>query len=159
MTPTAAQPTGPPRPTPPIALTALHDLHHDHYLRYAALLLPVADAPLAVGQAFDDLARHWPDVLATESPAAWAWQTVRHRVAALAGPRPFGPVAHLTAPQQDLVLLHLVLDLPEALIAELTGTAPTSVRAQIRSLTHRPADRGRGPDRSAVGAGRHRRLG
>ncbi len=121
-------------PNRAIDLTALHDLHLHHYLHYAALLLPLADAPTAIRQAFDDLAACWPDVLATASPAACAWQAVRRRVCALAGPRPLTPVAHLTPLQQDVLLLHLVLDLSEAEVADLTGSDPATVRVRIRSL-------------------------
>ncbi|MEV8327003.1 hypothetical protein [Kitasatospora sp. NPDC056731] len=119
---------------PALGLWALYDLHLRHYLDYAALLLPAADAPLAVQGAFDDLSGHWLDALATASPAACAWQAVRRRVCALAGPRPLGPVAHLTAPQQDVLLLHLVLALPAAEVAALTGTEPGAVHVQLRSL-------------------------
>ncbi|MEU3569415.1 sigma factor-like helix-turn-helix DNA-binding protein [Kitasatospora sp. NPDC036755] len=125
-------------PTPPrrsaAPLRALHDLHLRRYLDYAELLLPPADASLAVRAAFEDLGTRWLDALATASPAACAWQAVRHRVCALAGPRPLGPVAHLTAAQQDVLLLHLVLDLSAPEIAALTGTEPGAVHVQLRSL-------------------------
>ncbi|RKT20170.1 hypothetical protein BX285_4651 [Streptomyces sp. 1114.5] len=130
-------PTPPHRPAAPgadLGLWALHDLHLRHYLDYAALLLPPADAPLAVRDAFEELGGHWLDALATASPAACAWQAVRRRVRTLAGPQPFGPVAHLTAPQQDVLLLHLVLDLSAAQVAALTGTEPATVHVQLRSL-------------------------
>ncbi|MFI6155046.1 sigma factor-like helix-turn-helix DNA-binding protein [Kitasatospora sp. NPDC051170] len=128
-------------PTPPphagtqlLGLRALHDLHLPHYLAYAALLLPCADAPPAVEDAFGDLARHWPQALATASPAACAWQAVRHRVRTRAGPRTLRTLAHLNARQQDVLLLHLVLDLPCERIADLTGTEPAAVHAHLRSL-------------------------
>ncbi len=136
MTPAPARPGGRPRPpVPVIALAALHDLHHDHYLRYARLLLPTALAPLAIHDAFDDLDRYRSDVLSATSPAACAWQAVRHRVRALAGPRLLDPVAHLTAPEQDVLLLHLVLGLLPVEVAALTGTDPATVHVQLRSLT------------------------
>ncbi|MGW4896310.1 hypothetical protein ACWEQL_29260 [Kitasatospora sp. NPDC004240] len=116
------------------ALRALHDLHHDGYLRYAHLLLPAADAHRAVAAAFDDLAASWPRVLAARSPAACAWQTVRRRVGELAGAGPLRPVAHLSGPQQDVLVLHLVLDLPQTAVAALTGTDPASVHAHLRAL-------------------------
>ncbi|WP_189924287.1 sigma factor-like helix-turn-helix DNA-binding protein [Kitasatospora xanthocidica] len=145
MPSTTPSPTPRPRrepaaPGPALGLRALHDLHLRHYLDYAALLLPPADAPLAVRDAFEDLSRHWLDALATTSPAACAWQAVRRRVRALAGPRPFGPVAHLTATQQDVLLLHLVLHLSAADIAALIGTEPAAVHVQLRALA---ADRPR----------------
>ncbi|WP_371493643.1 hypothetical protein OG871_01240 [Kitasatospora sp. NBC_00374] len=73
-------------------------------------------------------------MLAAASPAACAWQSLRSRVCALAGPRPLRPVAHLTAPRQDVLLLHLVLGLPPAVVAALTGTEPAAVHARLRSL-------------------------
>ncbi|MFD9061408.1 sigma factor-like helix-turn-helix DNA-binding protein [Kitasatospora purpeofusca] len=121
-----------------LELHALHELHRERYLQYAALLLSPAEAPLAVNQAFADLADLWQDVLATESPAAHAWQAVRSRVRALAGPHPLPPVAHLTAQQQDVFLLRVVLDLPEDAVAQVTGTAAAAVRVQVRSLAMRP---------------------
>ncbi|MFJ9692525.1 sigma factor-like helix-turn-helix DNA-binding protein [Kitasatospora sp. NPDC101183] len=129
-------------PTPPRALAprlglwALYDLNLPHYLDYAALLLPPGDAPPAVRAAFDDLAAHWLDALATASPAACAWQAVRHRVRTQAGP--LHPVAHLSARQQDVLLLHLVLDRSCAQIAALTGTEPAAVHAHLRSLAATP---------------------
>ncbi|MFE4974322.1 sigma factor-like helix-turn-helix DNA-binding protein [Kitasatospora sp. NPDC056651] len=127
-------PHHPPVPAPALGLWALHDLHRRHYLDYAALLLPPADAPRAVRDAFEELGGHWLDALATASPTACAWQAVSHRVRALAGPRPFHSVAHLTAAQQDVLLLHLVLDLSAAEVAALTGTEPAAVHVQLRSL-------------------------
>ncbi|WP_030242684.1 hypothetical protein [Streptomyces sp. NRRL S-350] len=124
----------PAAPGPTLGLWALHDLHLRHYLDYAALLLPPADAPRAVHDAFEELSGHWLDALATTSPAACAWQAVRRRVRTLAGPGPFGPVAHLTAAQQDVLLLHLVLDLSAAQVAALIGTEPAAVHVQLRSL-------------------------
>ncbi|MFF7995674.1 sigma factor-like helix-turn-helix DNA-binding protein [Kitasatospora xanthocidica] len=147
--PTPPMPSTPPSPIPrrepaapgpALGLRALHDLHLRHYLDYAALLLPPADAPLAVRDAFEDLSGHWLDALATTSPAACAWQAVRRRVRALAGPRAFDPVAHLTATQQDVLLLHLVLDLSAADIAALIGAEPAAVHVQLRALA---ADRPR----------------
>ncbi|MFE6872279.1 hypothetical protein ACFVFS_37760 [Kitasatospora sp. NPDC057692] len=138
MTPTPVRPGGRPRPPgPAIALTALHDLHHDHYLRYAALLLPTTTARLAVHHAFEELTRRWREVLSHASPAACAWQTVRHRVCTMAGPHLLRPVAHLAAPDQDVLLLHLVLRLPPAEVAALTGTDPAAVHVRLRSLTRR----------------------
>ncbi|MEV7780851.1 sigma factor-like helix-turn-helix DNA-binding protein [Kitasatospora sp. NPDC088351] len=128
-------------PGPHLGLWALHDLHLHNYLRYAALLLTPADAGRAVHDAFDELAGRWPDVLAAASPAACAWQAVRRHVRTLAGPRPLHPVAHLTDPQQDVLLLHLVLGLPQSEVAAVTGTEPAAVHVQIRSLAgaRRPA--------------------
>ncbi|MFJ6769558.1 sigma factor-like helix-turn-helix DNA-binding protein [Kitasatospora sp. NPDC091257] len=120
---------------------ALRDLHYDRYLSYAALLLPVADACSAIKQAFDELAERWPTVLAAPSPAACAWQAVRRRVRSMAGPLP--PVAHLSDPEQDVLVLHLVLDLPAAEIADLTGTDAAAVQMHLRSV--RAADRPRPP--------------
>ncbi|MFD8595930.1 sigma factor-like helix-turn-helix DNA-binding protein [Kitasatospora sp. NPDC059646] len=120
---------------PDLGLTALRELHHDTYLRYAALLLPAAgSADRALREAFADLADSWRDALATASPIACAWQTVRQHVRHLAGPGPLGPVVHLTTDQQDLFLLYVVLDLSEQAIAALTGTEEAAVRTQIRSL-------------------------
>ncbi|MDH6709918.1 DNA-directed RNA polymerase specialized sigma24 family protein [Kitasatospora sp. MAA19] len=122
------QPTRPARVGP----WALRDLHYDRYLQYATLLLPAADACNAIREAFDELADSWPRVLAAPSPAACAWQTVRHRVRTLAGP--LKPVAHLSDPQQDVLVLHLVLDLPETEVAELTGTDPAAVHMHLCSV-------------------------
>ncbi|MQS12058.1 hypothetical protein F7Q99_07045 [Streptomyces kaniharaensis] len=119
---------------PDFGLRALHDLNHDRYLRYAALLLPAAEAYQAIKAAYDELAERWPRVLAARSPAACAWQTVRRRVCALAGPHPLGSVSHLSETQQDVLVLHLVLDLPKAEVAALTGTDPATVHAHLRSL-------------------------
>ncbi|MER8184902.1 hypothetical protein [Kitasatospora sp. NPDC094015] len=128
----------PPSPAPQLDLWALHDLHRENYLRYAALLLTPDDASRVVREAFHELAGHWHDVLAAASPAACAWQALRRRVCALAGPRPLGPVAHLTAPQQDVLLLHLVLDLPPVAVAAVTGTEPATVHVHLRSLATAP---------------------
>ncbi|GAA2158259.1 hypothetical protein GCM10009760_61140 [Kitasatospora kazusensis] len=43
---------------------------------------------------------------------------IRHRVHTAAGPRPLGPVAHFTDPEQDVLLLHHVLELSAAEVAE-----------------------------------------
>ncbi|MFJ6140509.1 sigma factor-like helix-turn-helix DNA-binding protein [Kitasatospora sp. NPDC092286] len=125
------------RRSPALDLIALRDLHHDGYLRYAALLLPSAVAPLTIHDAFEDLARCWREVLSTASPTACAWQAVRQRVCTVAGPRLLGPVSHLTAPEQDVLLLHLVLRLPQAEVAALTGTDPAAVHVRLRSLARR----------------------
>ncbi|MFE2413439.1 sigma factor-like helix-turn-helix DNA-binding protein [Kitasatospora sp. NPDC059408] len=93
---------------------------------------------MVVHDAFDDLARRWREVLSTASPAACAWQAVRQRVCALAGPLPLSPVAHLTAPEQDVLLLHLVLELPEVEVAELTGMDPAAVHVRVRALVRHP---------------------
>ncbi|MFD9060889.1 hypothetical protein ACFVZ3_05155 [Kitasatospora purpeofusca] len=47
---------------------------------------PPATARQAVHDAFDDLARRWPDVLAIPSPTACAWQSVRHHVVTVKDP-------------------------------------------------------------------------
>ncbi|MFJ8434861.1 sigma factor-like helix-turn-helix DNA-binding protein [Kitasatospora sp. NPDC094019] len=138
MTPAPHHRTRPRTHHPPtLDLIALRDQHLHHYLRYASLVLPAALARQAVHEAFDNLARRWHDVLATPSPTACAWQSVRHRIRALAGPDPLAPVAHLTASEQDVLLLHLVLGLPPAEVAQLTGTDPAAVHVRLRSLTRR----------------------
>ncbi|MFJ6772297.1 sigma factor-like helix-turn-helix DNA-binding protein [Kitasatospora sp. NPDC091257] len=50
----------------------------------------------------------------------------------MAGPLP--PVAHLSEPEQDVLVLHLVLDLPEAEVAELIGTDAVAVHMHLRSV-------------------------
>ncbi|MGW7586683.1 sigma factor-like helix-turn-helix DNA-binding protein [Kitasatospora sp. NPDC054768] len=50
----------------------------------------------------------------------------------MAGPLP--PVAHLSEPEQDVLVLHLVLDLPEAEVAELIGTDAAAVHMHLRSV-------------------------
>nr|BFD96333.1 hypothetical protein KitaXyl93_76930 [Kitasatospora sp. Xyl93] len=103
---------------------------------FADPLLPVADACTAIEQAFDDIAARWPIILATPSPAACAWQAVRRRVRSMAGPLP--PVAHLSEPEQDVLVLHLVLDLPEAEVAELIGTDTAAVHMHLCSVRATP---------------------
>ncbi|MFD5085952.1 hypothetical protein ACFWOG_25320 [Kitasatospora sp. NPDC058406] len=122
---------------PTLDLIALRDQHLHHYLRYAALLLPSAIAWQAVHDAFEDLARRWPDVLSTPSPTACAWQAVRHHVGAATDPSFLGPLAHLTAPEQDVLMLHVVLDLPPAEVAVLTGRDPAAVHVLLRAITRR----------------------
>ncbi|MFB8241021.1 sigma factor-like helix-turn-helix DNA-binding protein [Kitasatospora purpeofusca] len=137
MTPAPHHRTRPRTHHPPaLDLIALRDQHLHHYLSYATLALPAAAARQALHDAFDDLARRWPDVLATPSPTACAWQSVRHHVAR-ACPDLLGPVAHLTAPEQDVLLLHLVLGLPTAEVAEITGADPAAVHVRLRSLVRR----------------------
>ncbi|MEE1822202.1 hypothetical protein PUR61_08335 [Streptomyces sp. BE20] len=121
----------PPRPDL-VGPWALRDLHYARYLRYAAALLPAADACTAIDEAFDELTETWSHVLAAPSPAACAWQVVRRCVRTLAGP--LKPVAHLAEPQQDVLVLHLVLDLPETEVAELTGTDLAAVQMHLRSV-------------------------
>ncbi|MEU4584455.1 hypothetical protein AB0F92_20530 [Kitasatospora aureofaciens] len=120
---------------------ALRDLHYNQYLRYAALLLPTADASNAIADAFDELAARWAHVLAAPSPAACAWQAVRRHVHTTGGP--LWPVAHLSEPQQDVLVLHLVLDLAEPQVAELTGTEPAAVQMHLRSIHATPVPRRR----------------
>ncbi|MFE2726656.1 sigma factor-like helix-turn-helix DNA-binding protein [Kitasatospora sp. NPDC059327] len=137
------RPRRPTRPDP-VGPWALRDLNYDRYLQYAAALLPAADACTAIKEAFDELTETWPHVLAARSPAACAWQVVRRRVRILAGP--LKPVAHLSDPEQDVVVLHLVLELPETEVAELTGTDPATVHMHLRSVRaarhHPPAPSG-----------------
>ncbi|QKW17926.1 hypothetical protein HUT16_01600 [Kitasatospora sp. NA04385] len=127
------------RPHRRLDLTALHDLHRRHYLRYAELLLHAADAHRAIDDAFDALAETWPQILSTSSPAACAWQAVRDHVRALADPTRLRPTAHLEPHQQDALLLHTVLALPIDVIADLTGAEAATVHVHLRTLTDRAA--------------------
>ncbi|MFD7731272.1 hypothetical protein ACFV6F_12905 [Kitasatospora phosalacinea] len=130
-------PTHATRPPRRLDLTALYDLHHHNYLRYAELLLRTGDAHRAVDDAFDALAEIWQHVLSTSSPAACAWQTVRDHVRALADPARLRPTAHLEPPQQDALLLHTVLNLPLDVVADLTGAEAATVHVHLRTLTAR----------------------
>ncbi|MFF2631142.1 hypothetical protein ACFVUN_35915 [Kitasatospora griseola] len=119
-----------------IGPTALYDLHRDHYLRYAELLLPAtADARLTLDAAFATIADTWAQILAAPSPAACAWHTVRDHIRALADPHRLRPTADLDPKHQDALLLHLVLALTIDEIADLTGTEAATVHAHVRSLT------------------------
>lgn len=65
----------------PVEFAAFHEHHRPVYIRYAERrLCSRADAEEAVDDAFEQLARSWPEILAGENPAAYAWQVVSNRV-------------------------------------------------------------------------------
>ncbi len=64
----------------PLDFEAFHRMHRPVYIRWARMYLGNrADAEDAVDCAFEQLLVSWPDVLAKESPAAYAWQVMKHR--------------------------------------------------------------------------------
>ncbi|MFJ9447123.1 hypothetical protein ACIRRH_35535 [Kitasatospora sp. NPDC101235] len=118
-------------------LDALYSRNHHRYRDYADLLLTPTDTHLALRATRDYLADEWAHAIST-NPAAFAWDALRRRVHLLAGPGPLRPVAHLAAPEQDVLLLHLVLGMPEAEVAALTGADPAVVHVRLRTLARRP---------------------
>ncbi|MFF3489691.1 sigma-70 family RNA polymerase sigma factor [Streptomyces sp. NPDC002701] len=64
----------------PLDFEAFHRMHRPVYVRWARMYLQNrADAEEAVDCAFEQLLVSWPSVLAKESPAAYAWQVMKHR--------------------------------------------------------------------------------
>ncbi|BCL33100.1 sigma-70 family RNA polymerase sigma factor [Streptomyces aurantiacus] len=64
----------------PLDFEAFHRMHRPVYIRWARMYLENhADAEDAVDCAFEQLLVSWPNVLAKESPAAYAWQVMKHR--------------------------------------------------------------------------------
>ncbi|WP_406109903.1 sigma factor-like helix-turn-helix DNA-binding protein [Kitasatospora purpeofusca] len=61
---------------------------------------------------------------------------MRHHVAR-ACPDLLGRISHLTAPEQDVLLLHLVLGFPALEVAEITGSDAAAVHVRLRSLVRR----------------------
>jgi RNA polymerase sigma factor (sigma-70 family) len=69
-----------PMTTLPLDFEAFHRMHRPAYVRWArAYLKNKADAEEAVDWAFEQLLVAWPEVLATESPAAYAWKVMKNR--------------------------------------------------------------------------------
>lgn len=64
----------------PLDFEAFHRMHRPAYVRWAKTYLNnQADAEEAVDCAFEQLLMAWPDVLAKDSPAAYAWQVMKNR--------------------------------------------------------------------------------
>ncbi|WP_306819976.1 sigma-70 family RNA polymerase sigma factor [Streptomyces sp. DSM 40750] len=74
-------PAGPvPMTQLPLDFEAFHRMHRPAYVRWARTYLNNrADAEEAVDCAFEQLLIAWPEVLAKESPAAYAWQVMKNR--------------------------------------------------------------------------------
>ncbi|MFI8961712.1 sigma-70 family RNA polymerase sigma factor [Streptomyces sp. NPDC053493] len=78
------------RPLPPTAdwgpglhhaFWSLHAQCHDRFLRYARYDLRCDEAAeAAVDATFVDLMRLWPRVAAMDSPVAYAWKVLKHRI-------------------------------------------------------------------------------
>ncbi|MGW0828623.1 sigma-70 family RNA polymerase sigma factor [Streptomyces sp. NPDC002845] len=72
----------------PLDFEAFHRMHRPAYVRWAKTYLNNrADAEEAVDWAFEQLLVAWPEVLAKESPAAYAWQVMKNRTADVARAR------------------------------------------------------------------------
>ncbi|MEU7061481.1 sigma-70 family RNA polymerase sigma factor [Streptomyces sp. NPDC046197] len=66
--------------TLPLDFEAFHRMHRPAYIDWAKTYLNNrADAEEAVDWAFEQLLIAWTEVLAKESPAAYAWQVMKHR--------------------------------------------------------------------------------
>lgn len=64
----------------PLDFEAFHRMHRPAYVRWAKTYLNnQADAEEAVDWAFEQLLVTWSQVLAKESPAAYAWQVMKNR--------------------------------------------------------------------------------
>ncbi|MEU3038103.1 RNA polymerase sigma factor [Streptomyces griseoaurantiacus] len=64
----------------PLDFEAFHRMHRPAYVGWARMYLRHrADAEEAIDGAFEQLLLSWPAVLAKESPAAYAWQVMKHR--------------------------------------------------------------------------------
>lgn len=64
----------------PLDFEAFHRMHRPAYVAWAKTYLKhKADAEEAVDCAFEQLLTAWPEVLAKESPAAYAWQVMKNR--------------------------------------------------------------------------------
>ncbi|MFE6282123.1 RNA polymerase sigma factor [Streptomyces sp. NPDC057877] len=72
----------------PLDFEAFHRMHRPAYVAWARTYLRHrADAEEAVDWAFEQLLTTWPQVLAKESPAAYAWQVMKHRTVDVARAR------------------------------------------------------------------------
>ncbi|WP_254389061.1 RNA polymerase sigma factor [Streptomyces sp. AC550_RSS872] len=68
-----------------VSFEAFRQVHSPAYLDWAHTYLgDAADAENAVNAAFEELLRHWPEVLKTESAAASSWQVMKHHTLGLA---------------------------------------------------------------------------
>ncbi|MFD0319073.1 sigma-70 family RNA polymerase sigma factor [Streptomyces flavalbus] len=67
-------------PELPLDFEAFHRMHRPLYVAWAkSYLKHKADAEEAVDWAFEQLLTGWQEVLTKESPAAYAWQVMKHR--------------------------------------------------------------------------------
>ena len=77
----------------PLDLAAFHQTHRPTYIRWSERYLGSRqDAEEAVDQTFEQLARTWPEVLAKESPAGYAWAMMKNRTIDYARARNRRPV-------------------------------------------------------------------
>jgi RNA polymerase sigma-70 factor (ECF subfamily) len=64
----------------PLDFSAFHRLHREVYVRWSERYLGNrADAEEAVDEAIEKLHDSWGTVLATDNPAGYAWQVMKHR--------------------------------------------------------------------------------
>ncbi|MFE3501936.1 hypothetical protein ACFXPX_04825 [Kitasatospora sp. NPDC059146] len=125
-------PRGPHHPA--LGVATLLESHYHHYLDYARLLLPPDQVHPAVCAAAAQAAARWQNVLAAPDATAALWRLFRAALVARACPQALAPVAHLTAGQQDLVLMRHALGWSDATITTVTGTDRCAIEAAARSF-------------------------
>ncbi|MFI2031849.1 hypothetical protein [Streptomyces buecherae] len=129
------------------AFTAYCALQAEIYRRFARLHIADRErADAAVERCLAEAATAWHHILSSPRPAAAVWQILtRHLANQPPGTATLARVlrARMTAPTADILLLHHVLHLSPAQIADLTGTDPATItcrlRAGQRSLAATPA--------------------
>ncbi|MFF7243473.1 hypothetical protein ACFZBU_06185 [Embleya sp. NPDC008237] len=146
----------------PLDFAAFCLLHRARWAQYARLRVgdPVR-GERAVQSAVAELATNWADILRGPNPTAGAWRILGRAVAGSPGPAPDSLHEALPSPQADAVMLHYRLGMTLTATADLMGTDPPEVAAQLvlaeRSL---PTDvvkaLERGPEAAPVSGHRDR---
>ncbi|MEU8927344.1 hypothetical protein AB0D10_41580 [Kitasatospora sp. NPDC048545] len=127
--------TAPAGSDPAQGITALLEARYRDHADFAALIVTPEEAPQAVRAAVSQVAGCWQVVLSAPDAAAAAWQILRAALVARAAPQALAPVAHLTAAQQDLVLMRHVLGWSDTRITTVTGLDQAALAAATRALT------------------------
>ncbi|MFG2651204.1 hypothetical protein [Streptomyces sp. NPDC048436] len=111
-------------PALPTAFEGFRTLYEPCYLGYAQLHLPAQDACAAVAHTWGHLLTHWPRVVSSPSPTAYAWQQLASFTASRISPL---SLAADSPDQYDAVLLHHALGYPLKIVAAATGLHPATV--------------------------------
>ncbi|MGW7521123.1 hypothetical protein ACWGJ2_36635 [Streptomyces sp. NPDC054796] len=126
-------------PVLPVEFMAFCALYRGRYLRYArARLGDEGCGEVVVEQALEELARVWGQALRSRCTRVFAWELLRGRVreARARGVRetPVCAVVYGRLPVRgaDGVVLHHLLRMPVAEVAEVMGLGPAEVLGELR---------------------------
>ncbi|MEK2491053.1 hypothetical protein WN990_15975 [Kitasatospora purpeofusca] len=129
-----AQRPGPTGTGPARGITALLESHYPDHADFAALIVPPQDVPQAVRTAVLQVAACWQVVLASPDAATSAWQILRAALLARAAPHALAPLAHLSAVQQDVLLMRHGLGWSDTRITRVTGLDRAALATATRAL-------------------------